>query len=76
MCILMGYVGTVAEVHKAVVEACLLGDVLWMVPFVRLVRLSLALDHLYPSHILVRGSYLVGPKRATRNWKYVISDKL
>jgi hypothetical protein len=37
MCVLMGYVGVLADVHKAVVEACLLGDVLWMVPFVRLV---------------------------------------
>ena len=48
MCVLMGYVGTVADVHKAVVEACLLGDVLWMIPFVRLVRFRSCLVVLSP----------------------------
>lgn len=34
MCVLMGYVGVFAEVHVPVVEACLLGDFLWMLAFV------------------------------------------
>ena len=38
MCCLMAYVGTISTVHRRIVEACLLGDVIWMAVFLNLVR--------------------------------------